>query len=133
MATTASAQQGLDLLRASTIAFIADDPTTISLIPSRGTSVEKPGGGYDYMPGTVRAEQEFKVISQSASDGIAESDGAQARSFDFIIVGQYDAAIEIGDRWTDGNNWYEVMGILPENGYERKASVKSLGAEPNYG
>lgn len=133
MAVSASAQHGLTLLRASTAAFIADDATTIDLIPAKGTKTPKPGGGFDFVEGAPRGPQQFKVIAQGDTDGLQDVDGGKIRSISYTLVGNWDAVIEIDDRWTDGANWYRVVGITPANGYEVKATAVGLGKEPNYG
>jgi len=130
---SASAQQGMALLRASTDAYIADDPTTIIFIVDQ--MVEKPGGGMERSdtPGFTPA-QTFKLIAQDSGNGIQTvSDDGKARQFDYIIVGRHDADIKIGYRWADGGNWYRVTGIAPFNGYEIKATATGLGDDPNYG
>ena len=133
MTASASNQQGLDLLRMSTAMFIADDPTTINLISSKGVKTAKPGGGFDYADGSPRGDQDFKVIAQGDTDGLQDVDGGKVRSISYTLIGAWDADIRIDDRWTDGSNWYRVVGITPANGYEVKATAIGLGPEPNYG
>ncbi|ABD58436.1 gp20 [Mycobacterium phage PLot] len=135
MTVSASAQRGLEFLRAGTRAFIDDDPTTIVLNRGQATRVEKPGGGYDFTPGAPRTAQIFKVINQTG-DGSAlteAQDGIQTPVREYILLGAHDSVAEVGDWWVDGNNRYTVTELLVANGYERKWRVRSVGLEPNYG
>ena len=133
MAVSASAQQGLTLLRASTDRFIADDPTTINLVPAKGLPVAKAGGGYDFIAGSARSPQTFKIVSMADSASTTDVEGGQTRVFNYTLVGRHDAVIEIDDVWEDGQNRYRVTGIRPRNGYEVKADVEGVGLDPNYG
>lgn len=128
------AQQGLSLLRASTAAFIAENPTSIALIPAKGTSTLKPGGGYDFTPASPRNAQNFRLIPQADTEGIQEvEDSGVVRTFDYVLVGSHDAVVAIGDEWNDGSSRYRVTGIRPSNGYEVKATVVGMGKDPSYG
>lgn len=124
----------LQMSRRHTELFIADDPTTVELQPS--TKTRQPGGGYKYVLGAKRPPQDFKIIFQSGSaDGIVESEADQARKYDFVIVGKYNAEIEINDVWEDvnGDKWI-VTGFAPFNSYETKAMcVAFSGGKPNNG
>lgn len=132
MTMTASAQHGLDVLRRGTQAFIDDDPTTIVLIANAG-KVKMPGGGYDRGTGVPRAAQKFKLVASYGNDGVTDSDGAQTHRWTYTLIGLWDAVIEIGDTWTDGNTTYQVVSLLQNNGYETRAAVVALGKDPNYG
>lgn len=134
MTRSVSQQAGLDILRASTVAFIQDDPTTIALKIGRGTAVEKPGGGQDFTTGGTRDPQQFKVISQN-SDSTAKGDGdsGQTLSRPYILLGAHDSIAAVGDWWSDGPNRYVITELLVENDYERKWILDSQGPEFNYG
>lgn len=135
MSVSASNQAGMKDLRASTRAFIEDDPTYISLLPARGTRVEKPSGGYDYGVAASRPVQMFKIIQQ-AGDSTAKGDsesGITTVNRGCILLGEWDSIAEVGDVWTDGANRYVVQELLAENGYERRWLVTAQGPEPNYG
>jgi hypothetical protein len=135
MSLIASRQNGLDDLRATTLAFIADDPVTLVLVPGKAVAVEGADGGYDYSDGVARDPQDFKVIGEfGIGDGKADSEsGAVAKSFTYTMIGAHDAEVEIGDYWVDGGNRYTVTSKIIENGYETRIVVNSQGTEPNYG
>ena len=95
-----------------------DDPTTIALIP-KAAPVRKPSGGYDYIydednPATPKTEQTFKIIPTGGgwSNTIVETDSGFSTRSDYVIVGSYDADIDAGDYWVDGNTTYTVNDII---------------------
>lgn len=122
----------LGLLRHTTHAYIAEDPTTIAL--QRKVRVPKPGGGHDKAPITLDP-QIFRIINQTSSDGLSYSgnDGGEAHSFTYEMVGAWDADIEVDDTWTEANSQYRVDGIVPNNGYETRVYVTSFSKEPIHG
>lgn len=133
MAMTASAQRGLDSLRRVTQAFIDDDPYPVVLV-SNSTKTKKPGGGYDMGAGVSRGTQTFKLVASFGDDGVQTSEGGgQTHSWKYTLIGAWDAQIEIGDTWTDGDTKYRVVSLLQNNGYETRAAVEATGRDPNYG
>lgn len=120
------------LLRYATASYIAERPTTISL--KRRIKVTKPGGGHD-KPTIDLVAQTFRLINQTATDGItysANDDGA-ARRQSYILVGAYDADVHEDDTWVEDGIEYHVDGILPNNGFETRASVTAFAEEPTHG
>lgn len=119
----------MQTLRASTNWFIATDSVTIALTPRVRTP--KPGGAADWIDGPVRVPQKFMLIAEPAFGGIVESGDGRQRQYNYVLVGEWDAAIEPGDWWVDssGQHW-EVIGMIPYNGYETKAGVHSIGKHP---
>jgi hypothetical protein len=117
----------ISIHRKGTESFINSDPTTISLIPSTETWV---GGTKTFGTATVRTAQTFKIIWSGSQDGIVITGEAKARRFDFILVGRYDAVVQIGDSWTLGSQHFQVEWIAPGNGYEVKAGGSSHGSKP---
>lgn len=112
--------------------FIGLDPTPVVLTPR--TRV-KANGAWKTVDGIPRVPQTFKMIEQGANfSGITESGDGIERVYEFIMLGAYDAIVEIGDYWTDltGQVW-EVGGFLPANGYEIKAGIYSYGSRPVHG
>lgn len=122
----------LNLLRYTTQAYIADDPTSISL--RRKVRVPKPGGGHDKAPITLDP-QIFRIINQTTSSGLEYSttDGGETHQYSYTIVGAYDADIEIDDDWDEGDINYRIDGIMPNNGYETRAVVTAFAKEPLHG
>lgn len=118
----------LTLHRLGTQKFIDDDPTEIALIPN---SEQVVAGTKTFVPQPARPPQQFKVI-WAGDNGIYRRIGDQggARRFDFILVGEHDAEVAIGDFWKVGSQEFRVEYIFPRNGYEVKAGGISHGAEP---
>jgi hypothetical protein len=129
---TLSQQRGLAELRRGTEWFIADDPYEITLIPHE--KVKKPGGVYDYEPQPARATQTFKMIANVLDTfTTGTSEGSLGQNWDYVLLGLWDAEIEINDTWDDGNSHYRVARILQANDYESRAAVVSFGKDPGYG
>lgn len=120
---------GIEQNRRLTEWFINDDPTPITL----KTKVrQRSGGSSDFVNGPDRDEQILKVI-YSGSDGQFVTADGETRRFDFIIVGKYDAIIEINDYWTEGKQRYTIDYVYPYNGYEVKCGGTSHGVKPDHG
>lgn len=121
--------------RGITRAFIMNDPTLITLIPT--VKVRKPGGGFDKNTLAPRPAQYFKVIPQSGSaDGIVDTSDGKERRYNFVLVGEWDATVQIGDFWIDPDRddfFWSVQGFQPYNGYEVKFGVIGFGGDPGNG
>ncbi len=122
----------LRVLRKQTKRFIDDDPFTIVLTPRERTRV--PGGGHEMTDMTPREPQTVKLIYTGSARGIGGAEGVQVtgdgveRRYDYVIVGEWDLVIDVGDYWTDdrGQRW-EVLGMIPDNEYERRATASAYG------
>ena len=119
----------MQTLRDSTTWFIATDSVTIALTPR--VKIPKPGGAADWVNGTPRAPQKFMLIAEQAFSGVVESGDGRQRQYNYVLIGEWNAVIEPGDWWVDssGQHW-EVVGMIPYNGYETKAGVHSIGKYP---
>lgn len=120
----------LALNRKLTRWFIASDPTILTLIPR--VSEDRPGGAKRFMDGTPRDEQIFKVI-YPGGDGIVITSDGTTRRFDFILVGDHDAELAIGDHWDEGDQHYVVEYVFPYNDYEVKGGGVTHGSNPDHG
>lgn len=118
--------------RRNTRAFIAAHPTSIALVPRVR---ERSGSGTKFVDQPARPAQTFRLIEQggtiganAAVSGQAASDGFQ-RKAEFVLLGDADVTIGLDDYWTDGTTGdrCEVIGLLPFNGYERRALVVRYG------
>lgn len=119
------------LLRYTTQAFIDEDPTVIAL--QRETLVAKPGGYHDKTRAAI-APQTFRLVNQTPYGGIQYSGSDdETHSFQFIMVGRYDADIEIDDIWVDGESQYHVDSIMATNSYEKRADVTCFAMDPGHG
>jgi hypothetical protein len=77
--------------------------------------------------------QTFRLIQQSPSGSSIEQrdeEGSTERRVDYVLLGKWDAEIDLGDYWDSGDMRYEVMSILPYNGYETRANVEATGRHP---
>jgi hypothetical protein len=134
MATASVSQMKvLNALRKATALSINFDPRTIILTPH--TRVRTGSGGYRLVSGKPRAPQKFNLESQpiNLSGGYTGGEGGSVREFGYILVGLYDAQVEIDDTWIDGNTTYRVTAIDPKNDYEKRCVVTAFGKDPNYG
>lgn len=119
----------IETLRQGTKMFIDMDPTTISLIPV--SNVRQPGGGYAMVDGSPRAPQTFKLIWQGGiNSGISASIDGQNIQFDMILLGEWDADMEVGDYWELNGVKYVIQGFSPDNEYEKKAAIRTYGVKP---
>lgn len=122
----------LRVLRKQTKRFIDDDPFEIVLIPRDKQRV--PGGGFEMVDLPPRDPQTVKLIYTGSARGIGGTEGVQVtgdgveRRYDYVIVGEWDMIIEVGDHWEDarGQRW-EVLGLIPDNEYERRATCSAYG------
>lgn len=112
--------------RKNTKRFIDSDPTVISLI----TPVNAIVNGTKVANYTEdRAAQTFKIIWQG-DDGVVRETPGGTRRFNFIILGEYDAELDIGDFWQVGDQKFVIEYVYPNNGYEVKAGGVSHGTTP---
>lgn len=119
----------LQVNRSNTSAFIAANPSSVTLVPrTRQTT----GEGTVWIDGTPRPVQTVRIIDQSSgggpTPGTTTSADGQQRRVDWMMVGEWNAEFGQNDRWTgdDGATW-EVTDLLPFNGYERRAMVVRYG------
>lgn len=126
---------GLNELRRQTHWFIMNDPTYIDLVPVE--RITAPGGAWNSSDLPPRPSQAFKMIYQSGFvDGVVPTTDGQNRRYDFILVGEWDATVGVGDHFFDSSpdiqHWI-ITGLQPYNGYEIKAGVVSYGRNPQNG
>lgn len=139
MTLSVSTAKYLNTLRKATDLAIKIDPRTIVLTPH--SRVSKGGGLYDFVAETPRAAQTFMVEPvgatlsgiTSTSGGVVSSEGAQVHQWSYYLIGRYDAQMEIGDTWQEGETSYRIVAIQPKNDYEKRAVVTAFGKDPNYG
>jgi hypothetical protein len=116
--------------RINTKAFIDADPLSL-ILQTRGSS-RTASGAYAQETADERPEQVFKLIMQSPAGGSIEQrteDGTE-RQVDFILLGEWDAQVAVGDYWDDEKDQrWEVKAIVPRNGYETRAVVEAHGKE----
>lgn len=125
-------QRGLEINRRLTKRFIDDDPHTI-VVHAR-TKVSLPGNQFEYMDGPPRDPQVVKLVYKGSASSFGGAEGLQVTSdgqesrFDFTIVALWDADIEEGDWFEDGQGQrWEIKKEIPRNDYERRFSVSAYG------
>lgn len=126
----------IDHNRMLTTWFIEQDPTDIVL--SRRGVTRTASGATKFNDVTTLDSQRVKIIygggTGSGRAGIVRTGDGTERMFSFIMVMEWDADVQPGDHWVDGNGqWWEVEEVLPLNGYETKATLRSYGKEPIHG
>lgn len=116
----------LNIQRRATKQFIDANPTVISLwsvetIMSGGVAKRAPGGS--------RGPQTLRMIWLDET-GIDRRPPSGSRSFDFVLVGEHDANMAIGDYWFNGEQEFRIEAVTPYNGWEVKAYGVSNGPKP---
>ena len=122
----------LAVTRRQTKWLIDNDPFEIVLTPIVKARV--PGGGYQTSNGTARAPQRVKLIYTGSARGVAGQEGSQVTQdgvehrYDYVVVGEYDFEVAIGDTWLDSlGNICRITGLIPDNEYERRATASIFG------
>jgi hypothetical protein len=115
--------------RRNTSAFIAARPSLITLTPC--VSTKTPSGGFAVTDGTNRYPQTLRLIEAPAANNnqpglLTASDGKQRR-VSYQLLGVWDAVMDIFDHWDVNGLRYEVVELLPYNGYERRGKVVQYG------
>lgn len=129
----AASAEELRLNRFLTDQFIAMDPTPIILM--RRGKVDNGAGGWRWGAPAPVTSQAFKLIPQGGSvNGKTETADGTERKYDFVMLGSWNADVEIGDYWVDadGSHW-TVEGFIPHNEYETRAGVRCTGKKPSDG
>ena len=118
----------LKLHRIGTKRFIDSDPSEVILTPRTPQIV---AGTKRFVDGVPRAKQRFKIV-WAGDNGIVRIPGQEGgvRRFDFIIVGEHDAIVDINDFWKVGNQEFTIEYVFPSLGYEVKAGGVSHGSSP---
>jgi hypothetical protein len=119
----------LETNRQLTAWFINQDPTIVVFTPHH----EEFSGGAKKMVTDPDREAQIVKFIYPGGDGIVITADGTTRRFDFIIVGEFDAEIEMWDSFDRWGNHYVVESIMPYNGYEVKVAGTSHGSAPDYG
>ena len=112
--------------RRLTKAFIDTMPITLELTPR--TREKKSTGGRDWVEGMTRSPQVLRLVEPPRpNDPIRTADGIM-RDVEFLLIGEHDAEIGVYDIFatTDGR-WWEVIQLLHDNGWEKRAAVARYG------
>lgn len=120
----------LAINRINTKYFIDARPSVLSLIPTIRTKTGS--GGFRLADGVPRAAQVLRVIEQASAygnnPGLLNAQDGQQRKVTYQLLGEYNAAMEVGDHFLDSNGIRsEIAELLPYNGYERRGRLVTYG------
>lgn len=111
----------LNAQRKVTRAFIRASATLVTLTPH--TRERGPRGAWTEVAGTDRDPQLVRLVPQPGTSVLTDETGTR-RSVDYQLLGEWDAEVEVGDRYTDlAGNVLTVVALEPDNGYEVRAQV----------
>lgn len=116
----------LAMRKKNTRRFISKDPKTIALIPASAT---EDAGSIEFADQAPRAAQTFRLIFPQIEGRTKDSDRMNYRA-EFIILGEFNATLEINDHWSEGTQDYAIEWVQPFNGYEVKAGGVTHGSDP---
>jgi hypothetical protein len=125
-----SLEAELAINRRNTLRFIAARPLVLELVPSVTNRTET--GGVALSDAPTRDAQTLRLIEQASaygnSPGLLPAQDGKQRRVRFQLLGAYDSTIAVGDHWIDTNGVrFEVVELLPFNGYERRGQVVRYG------
>jgi hypothetical protein len=121
--------RAIALQRQQTLNYISMDPTEIVLIPTVVT--RQASGAQLHDDGPPRAVQTFKVIPQGFTAHGAKNTvtlNGKERVIDIVLMGAWDAVVEVGDHWVDNHGRRcEVISLDDGHEWEVKANVEAHG------
>lgn len=116
----------LAILRDQTVWFIEANPIDLIVTPTR--KVKTSSGAVTLQNLAARPVQRLRLISMSASQKPKITDDGVEREIDLTLLGPFDAQLDVGDWWRDGEGLkYEIVEMVPFNGYEVRALVVKSG------
>ena len=97
----------------------------ITLIPTKGTKIPKPGGGHDFADPIPRAPQTFALSKINNFDAIEYSpnDDGKNQKRSYLLTGRHDAVIAKGDNFSDTEADYVVDTLDQTSGFKTMAGV----------
>lgn len=116
--------------RKLTTAFIKTQPVVLTLHPRE--RVKQPAGGFTWTtdPEGPRDPQTMRLNEPTLGVGNTRptitQDGIE-RVVEFILLGAWDAEIGVYDVFDHGGGRWEVVQLVHDNGYERRAIVARHG------
>ncbi len=119
----------LQIQRQLTLEYINTWPTDITLTPN--ARVRTADGGWKTQAQTPREPITVRLLEANAAQSTMRTptptQGGVARIVDVEILAPYDAAIEIGDTFDHDGAEYEVVGMMLDLEYEKRASAVRRG------
>jgi len=110
-----------------TLGFIMSAPVELVLTPHAKTATS--AGGWTHTAATDRALQTFRIIDASAlglPSPTKSLDGVE-RKYDYMLLGEYDAVVGVGDTFTYDGRAHEVIELMFNLEYEVRAKVVRHG------
>lgn len=118
----------LTVQRRLTQALIDALPVTLVLTPR--SRVSDGFGGWSWVEGSPRTAQVFHLIEFGGGGEdlapVRTADGEQ-RYATFELLAAYDAELGNGDTFSYGGQEYELVEMMRDNGWERRALVARFG------
>jgi hypothetical protein len=116
----------LKVLRDQTEWFIAWNSIDLILTPVK--RMKTTSGGTAQVNMSPRPLQKLRLISMFYTQKPTITDDGIEREIDLTLLGPWDAQIDVGDWWRDGEGLiYDVVELVPYNGYEVRALVVKRG------
>lgn len=110
--------------RVNTRAFVNAASVIVVLHPNG--RIPDGAGGFILSGGADRPAQELRLLPQNVGTVVTTADGVE-RTSEYVLLGNYDAEMEVGDTFLVDGVKYEIASIFPFNAYERKARVIQHG------
>lgn len=97
----------------------------ITLLPTQGERIPKPGGGHDFAEPTPRAPQTFALSKLNNFDDIdfSPNDDGKNQKRSYLLTGRHDAEIAKGDTFSDDEADYTVDTLDQTSGFKTMAGV----------
>jgi hypothetical protein len=111
-----------DIQRRMTREFIAQDPTTIALIPQQ-LEVQL-SGSKKLVAQDPREPQDFKLIPMTFDQRPTVTADGVERIISYTLLGAHDCALEVWDTWSNDEGTFLVVAMAPGHGYEKKGLVE---------
>jgi len=103
-------------------------PVTLVLTPQ--VRVSDGSGGWSWEEGEPRTAQTFHLIEfgggGSDLNPVRAADGSQ-RYAEMQLLGAWDSSMDQGDRFSYGGEEWEIIELMRNNGWERRALVARFG------
>ncbi len=110
----------LTMQRHLTTAFIAANPTQVTLIPRQ--RYRTPAGAWKYQKLDPRPAQTMRIIEQGPPEVLTTPDGVQ-RTLDYVLLAEWDAEVEPNDVFEFDGDTLEVIEVYHDNQYETRAAL----------
>lgn len=98
---------------------------TVTLIPSQGVRIPKPGGGHDFADPIPREPQKFAISKLNNFDGIefSPNDEGKNQKRAYLLTGRHDAVIAKGDTFSDDEADYTIDTLDQTSGFKTMAGA----------